>query len=439
MNVFLNGTLKLSGVPSAENQPLLLQPFPDHKTDMEETRKLFKEGQSVFFGRYPQTAEGLTQPIEWTVLSVHEDKALLVSKDVLFTSAYDEKSNTWSKSSLRQLLNNKFFDTAFTSAERAAIVPAKCVEGISICSGGIDATDSIFCLSAAEVEKFFADDESSRAKPSPFTNALKPITKDGFIAWWLRTPGDTETKAAVVDCYWGPAEGSYFYKDGISVRDADNIGVRPALWLNLSLLKPADLNTLLDDWACDRNGWAALQQQPQPGVQFCDYHISGYADACIISIVEYLGICNCSVLPGSIVQFYGDAEGAVYIGKDGKCETLSAEETTLRTAGREALTAALNALDEQEGISHFDLRKYILEQIGMYQAEDIGKFDLALPKDELFEQIKRLGFTPEQVANEAVEYLQHGVHNLWEPLNGVTRTCIRCAINRLAERKETDE
>lgn len=83
-------------------------------TEFKTTQKLndFKVGNIVTLGNF-------VGPIEWIVLEVKDNKALLLSKHILFKTAYDVNgSGTWKTSSLRQYLNGKFYENCFTKSEK---------------------------------------------------------------------------------------------------------------------------------------------------------------------------------------------------------------------------------------------------------------------------------------------------------------------------------
>ena len=83
-------------------------------------------GSSFFFGNYEQdnNISNGTEPIEWIVLSVENDKALLVSRYALDCLPYnnDKTDMTWQNSSIRSWLATSFFPSAFSTEEQAAII-----------------------------------------------------------------------------------------------------------------------------------------------------------------------------------------------------------------------------------------------------------------------------------------------------------------------------
>ena len=171
------------------------------------TQKLndFKVGNIVTFGNY-------AGPIEWQVLEVKDNKALLLSKHILFRTAYDiNHSGKWKTSSLRQYLNGEFYENCFTQSEKNAIITSN----IKVNSG--DTKDRIYLLSVDEVNKYFKNDQERIA-------VSLDRCKSG---WWLRCRGCDDYDAAV---YVG--NGGVVDAYGCIANCVDG-GVRVALQRNL--------------------------------------------------------------------------------------------------------------------------------------------------------------------------------------------------------------
>ena len=82
-------------------------------------------GSVVTFGTYPQKADGAdSTPIEWLVLDVQGDRALLLSCRGLDTKQYhtEKTGTTWESCSLRTWLNGEFLERAFSEKEQAGIL-----------------------------------------------------------------------------------------------------------------------------------------------------------------------------------------------------------------------------------------------------------------------------------------------------------------------------
>ncbi len=210
----------------------------------------------VEYGTYKQSAvEGESgvysdDPIEWIVLDVNGDKALLLSKKALDVQAYNttDEAVTWESSSVRQWLNNTFYEEAFTASERTAILNAQVdnstnpVTGISC---GNDTTDRVFLLSLEEAHSneygFSAynvwNDNSDipLLELSEYCDSLSQYcsldSDSGYYYtisnknWWLRTNGAAADKAVAI---------SGMNIDCESVTVTNKLAVRPAIWVDLS-------------------------------------------------------------------------------------------------------------------------------------------------------------------------------------------------------------
>ena len=169
-------------------------------------------GDYVEFGRYPQTAEGEVRPVEWRVLARENNKALVISRYGLDAKRFGT-SNNWDSSEIRQWLNGEFYNSAFSGDEKARIISFN--------------LEDVFLLSREEAEKYFADDDARKCKPTSYAEAKGALTEDnGCGYWWLRSPNPNNgNEVYFVNCGGGIWDcGSiYFY----------NYSVRPALWINL--------------------------------------------------------------------------------------------------------------------------------------------------------------------------------------------------------------
>ena len=210
-------------------------------------KKPVAAGDYVSFGHYPQTAAGNDQtPIEWLVLEVQGNKALLLSRYGLESKPFNEKfvDITWEKCTLRSWLNHEFMNEAFSSTEQKAIlttaVDNSSSQGYSKWNtrGGNNTQDKIFLLSCGEAYKYLGvtweDSNNIKSRTSPTAYAVQAgaqtsdsnKTAGGKAAgwWWLRSPGYYQSGAAsVLDS--GSLLGGYVINNGGCVR--------PALWVNL--------------------------------------------------------------------------------------------------------------------------------------------------------------------------------------------------------------
>ncbi len=195
-------------------------------------------GDTVFFGQYEQDND-LTngaEEIEWLVLAKEDGKALLISKYALDSIPYNDYKQdvTWETCSLRPCLNDVFFNKAFNEAEQKRILtttlPVEKNTTYDI-SAGIDTTDKVFLLSAAEAKKYFSSDEVRKCVLTDYSisQGASPSEADSVDGqatgwWWLRSPGYASDRAAVV-----VSDGTLF-DYGLSVY-CHGEAVRPAMWI----------------------------------------------------------------------------------------------------------------------------------------------------------------------------------------------------------------
>ena len=176
-------------------------------------------GDIVKFGNYPKTSNGQNQPIEWQVLSIENNKMLVISKYGLDCKIFDSSLNNWGNSKIRKWLNGEFYNKAFTDQEKKSI-------NLSNLSD-VGTSDNVFFLSKVEAEKYFANDELRKCKATEYAlkNGAWVNSDTGCSWWWLRSPHPYHSD----DVYSVDNDGFIRYCD---VFDVD-ILVRPALSINL--------------------------------------------------------------------------------------------------------------------------------------------------------------------------------------------------------------
>ncbi len=211
-------------------------------------------GDVIPFGHYEQdnNLDNGPEPIEWIVLDVQGGKALLLSNYGLDVKPYSPDAmfitpegvdSTWEKCSMRAWLNNDFLNNAFSMEEQIAIpnttVDNSAAQGYSEWNtdGGNNTEDKIFLLSYTEANRYlgvkyweddFGNNMKSRVVPTEYArknNALLSNTNETTRWWWLRSPGDYQGYAAIVNNYGSLDSIEAYYDTGV---------VRPALWLDLN-------------------------------------------------------------------------------------------------------------------------------------------------------------------------------------------------------------
>ncbi len=190
-------------------------------------------GSYVFFGSYEQDNEisNGAEDIEWLVLNREGNKLLVISRYALDCQPYNTPSAsvTWEKCTLRNWLNNAFFNAAF-SAEEQAMIPAVMVSADknpdSDTNPGKSTKDKVFLLSILEVDTYFADNEARKCKPTTYAEERGCDNHNDSCRWWLRSPGFSSFYAAVFD-----SDG--FIRYGGSLVNIETGAIRPAMWISL--------------------------------------------------------------------------------------------------------------------------------------------------------------------------------------------------------------
>ena len=152
----------------------------------------------------------------WLVLDVDKDAGtalVLAEKDIGYM-AYNSKKTlledvTWETCTLRRWLNNDYYNSVFSEAEKAVIIESELhnpdnPKHHSLSRGGNDTRDKIFLLSIEEAEKYFKDNEDRATG----------------CWWWLRSLGSAGTEAAGIYSYGGISySGDFAYhRDRCGVR-----------------------------------------------------------------------------------------------------------------------------------------------------------------------------------------------------------------------------
>ena len=179
-------------------------------------------GDIVKFGQYYQDGSGVKKDIEWQVLAVEAEHVLLIAKNGLYASRFDESTNKWANCSLRNWLNNTFLETAFNDEENQMIAKTKT---------GSNCSDKVFLLSVGEVNKYFANDMGRECKATAYAKLKGASLDGGNCYWWLRTPGTNKEVLLICNDVATVRTDGSVNTEGRYVRYTDNC-VRPAIWVN---------------------------------------------------------------------------------------------------------------------------------------------------------------------------------------------------------------
>ena len=210
---YVNKQIDLKNRLKSQSNPIIssstsLNPFTNAKV-----------GEYIKFGSYPQTSNGDIKPIEWLVLSIENNKMLVISRYGLDAKRFDDDSNVWANSKIRKWLNGEFYNKAFTDQEKKYI-------NLSNLSD-VGTSDNVFLLSEGEAEKYFANKDETKCKATEYAvkNGAYVDISNGYSIWWLRSPDPLSdyvfsvNSDGGIDCY--------------CIVDGDNPLARPALSINL--------------------------------------------------------------------------------------------------------------------------------------------------------------------------------------------------------------
>jgi hypothetical protein len=179
---------------------------------------ILKDVETIQFGDY-----------DWMVLDKKDDKALIISLELLEQRAYHSKDDiidatqgyntTWEEGGIRWYLNNDFYNR-FSDDDKARILETQVINNNNPeygTPGGNDTTDFVFLLSIDEAKLYFSDDNSRIAY----------VKKGWYLprSWWLRSPGQSASSAAFV-----LSDGKVPVFSSLVIEPSC---VRPAMWLAL--------------------------------------------------------------------------------------------------------------------------------------------------------------------------------------------------------------
>ena len=203
-------------------------------------------GSSFFMGQFEQdnNTDNGTEPIEWTVLDLKDGKAFVVSKKILIYKPFSEKENVaWENSTIRQWLNNDFYNTAFSDEEKVRVIETK-QKGIQSNTVFWDrdyavltphySFDKVTLLSSDEVSQYFSSDDTDLdAEYTDYAVAQRQTSSNGIVSeWLLRSPfmighGDT-ARCSSAYYRWG----NTLTISTLSAWQSNDFSIRPAMWVD---------------------------------------------------------------------------------------------------------------------------------------------------------------------------------------------------------------
>ena len=193
-------------------------------------------------------------PLQWRVLD--PDTGLVLCSSIIDSQPYNNYilsandqswgnagktyyANNYAECSLRQWLNNDFYNTAFTTAQQSKIV-ATTLDNSAFNPeyDSVPTTDKVFLLSFDDAvntdygfDGRFVDDPVRQIQGSDYAKCQGlDVNSNSYSYWWLRT-GDGESRYACGIVFRGFVRTDFFV--GLT-----NMGICPALRLNFNPAAP---------------------------------------------------------------------------------------------------------------------------------------------------------------------------------------------------------
>lgn len=242
-------------------------------------------GTELSLGSYEQdndVDDGL-EPIEWMVIGVEDDKALLLSKYVIDNFTYSESSGdiSWENSFSREYLNSSFYDVAFNDFEKNLILSTELnnsnddwEEGAY---SGNDTIDKIFYLSRSQILKYLPNTQDRRTTATAYAIDNDVIHSETSCEYWLRNNGISEESICSIN-----NDGEVVYKGSYSLY----IGVRPAMYIGVEDLKSLisenniamnnnenNQNSQMNEYRITSIGSYDMDMDPSNGLESIEWYI----------------------------------------------------------------------------------------------------------------------------------------------------------------------
>ncbi len=196
-------------------------------------------GDHIFFGQYEQDNDlgNGQEPIEWRVLEIEGNTALIISQYALDAKPYNEKPAraSWVKSTLRAWLNEDFYNTAFSEEDKLCLFTKEIVNWKEESTW-----DTVFLLDNDQAKHLFANHADRQTTPTDYAIAQGAYRSKkygpGNAQWWLRTKSWEERHRAA----YVAGSGGVMTCGGNSDGKVENAkwAVRPAVYLDLTTYNP---------------------------------------------------------------------------------------------------------------------------------------------------------------------------------------------------------
>lgn len=205
-------------------------------------------GAYVSFGNYITQNNKEFMPLDWYVIDIKDNHALLITDFGIDCRPYFSWSDiddiSWENSDLRKWLNTIFYDRAFSKDEKNVILNTKIINSTTNrygIYGGNDTIDKVWLLNSKEADGLFVNNEERRAFATEFAKQRGVrCDSDDACNWWLRNPGRVSSSVSYVD-----NKGFIHDYDG-RLCDTLDYAVRPVIFVKLKqrILNDAKLNEI---------------------------------------------------------------------------------------------------------------------------------------------------------------------------------------------------
>ena len=206
----VNNGYKVNNIYYYKYEPLKWQVL-DHKTGLVLSKSII-DSQAYSNTVYRKGSDSYGMPFSWN------------------NASYTKYANDYATSSIRKWLNEDFYNTAFTSAQKQNVLPTTLDNKASFSKyDSVSTTDNVFLLSYSEAQNTsygFTDNTSRKAVGTDYAKAQGLWVSNKCSYWHLRSAGNGSDNTRSVD------NSGDIYFVGVSNVNRTDHGVRPALRLS---------------------------------------------------------------------------------------------------------------------------------------------------------------------------------------------------------------
>jgi len=179
----------------------------------------------ITFGTYEQDGDVINgaEKIEWIPLTEINGEILLVSRYILdykdFNDTTQAVATSWENSTLRNWLNEEFYNKAFSNEEKRKIISTKVQDFKNDNANGNTTIDNVFVLNMKQVCEYFDSEDDRATVSTDYAKTQKSYITDSY---WLINSSSNELYKYLIN-----SEG----KNENNPRVNESEGVRPAIWI----------------------------------------------------------------------------------------------------------------------------------------------------------------------------------------------------------------